>query len=942
MLGVACLLQGCGSGGDGVTVKCVKQGDTPFTFECRGEQGFCAFEWKKCLDSEDSDGDGIPDSVDSDDDNDGIPDSKDADDDGDGIPDVKEKKTEKKDLHVACVAFPKRDEAVAVGDCAAQGRFGSLLGRAELLIAADDRGPAPTITSVHDDARRFGNVHQESTLPQSQQHAADGVLPSWLKKCWKVALALATCLVYLSFAKLYHDYHKVEFNPHNNKVFRMPKGTDFHHRLLDFAFTEVWPYWLIVCCCPMVRWSQTVSSGGRKSVLGRSKMYYPMILLSLMVYMLSYQTYGLSLLIIWGMLVYGRFKIRQRIGSNPGAAVITTDCCCVYNPLVHIFFPCLSCLALTQEARMTDRSYHKPTEAPPEPEGGEVKAETAPLTFSEFCCGREKGIDDWSTLDAKYAARFGGRKRPDIRHIVVLMLENRTFDNCQGQYMNERYRNGEVTRSKWDTDGKDLYEYSNKVQGPGGEVDFPVWSLSGDDPELMHPSNLSIPSGPAGPVEKFHFLNNCVYQVLRPTKDDIDRGPTMGGFAQEYYTKEKANMPEDGSTLEPGVAATDFENQKSPVMYVYAKEQMCVFTSLMEAFGCSDTHFSSAPCQTWPNRLFASNATCFGYYNNIPYVNPKGQDETCYFQSEVVDKAGALKKMASSYDTDTVFHRLETGKVSWGIYHGQVSLAVLTTSLKWHFSFHDRVKTLEDFENDVEAGTLPNYVWLEPNYQPDGDPPPNDMHPPASVLHGQKLIRDVYQKLRKNEDIWKHTLFIVTCDEGVGSFDHVRPPKAVDPEVGHDHEYVCQDDGSPYDMTTNPFERFGTRVPNLLISPWIQPRTVVRPEGHDIPGKDIYPFDHTSIIRTAFDLFLADPDEHLTQRDLHAPSFAPALEKTSEGSLNMGPKKIPMPEFDESPLKNPHRHACHNVPFLSALGTGDGHSQLHASLTNRLAELIGL
>merc|ERR1719221_2003167 len=154
---------------------------------------------------------------------------------------------------------------------------------------------------------------------------------------------------------------------------------------------------------------------------------------------------------------------------------------------------------------------------------------------------------------------------------------------------------------------------------------------------------------------------------MRPTSDQIARGPTMGGFAQEYYNKEKANMPKDGTTLEPGVAATDFENRKSPVMYVYAKEQMCAFTNLMEAFGCSDTHFSSAPCQTWPNRLFASNATCFGYYNNIPYVNPKGQDETEYFQSEEVDKVGALRKMASSYDTDTVFHRLEKNKVSWGI-----------------------------------------------------------------------------------------------------------------------------------------------------------------------------------------------------------------------------------------------------------------------------------
>ena len=44
-------------------------------------------------------------------------------------------------------------------------------------------------------------------------------------------------------------------------------------------------------------------------------------------------------------------------------------------------------------------------------------------------------------------------------------------------------------------------------------------------------------------------------------------------------------------------------------MHVYRKEQMSVLTDLMDNFGCSDCHFSSAPCQTWPNRLFAACAT---------------------------------------------------------------------------------------------------------------------------------------------------------------------------------------------------------------------------------------------------------------------------------------------------------------------------------------------
>lgn len=385
-------------------------------------------------------------------------------------------------------------------------------------------------------------------------------------------------------------------------------------------------------------------------------------------------------------------------------------------------------------------------------------------------------------------------------------------------------------------------------------------------------------------------------------------------------------------------------------MFVYRQEQMPVITELMENFGCSDTHFSSAPCQTWPNRFFATNGTCYGYYNNLPYVNPDGnEDDTCYFQSEVVDKVNAALKVASSYETDTIFHRLQARGASWGIYHGQASLAVITTKLKYEIfsiicdtelgGISDNVGTLEEFAEDCAAGDLPDFVWLEPNYDP-ADPTSNDMHPPANVLHGQKLIADVYNHLRTNKEIWEHTLFIVTCDEGVGSFDHVRPPAAVDPEVGHDHEYVCQADGSPYNMSSNPFTRFGTRVPNLLISPFIEAKSVVRPKGHD-EGEAPYPFDHTSIIRTAFDLLLADPDEHLTKRDQIAPSFVYALDPKGK-MVNKGPKAIPPPEFDEAP-KHRRKHTCHSAGAVKEFMKGGGiGGTMQSTFTVQLAAMFGV
>jgi len=271
--------------------------------------------------------------------------------------------------------------------------------------------------------------------------------------------------------------------------------------------------------------------------------------------------------------------------------------------------------------------------------------------------------------------------------------------------------------------------------------------------------------------------------------------------------------------------------------------------------------------------------------------------------------------MASSYDTDTVFDRLEENEVSWGIYHGQISLAVGITKLKYELEgIVDKVHTLEDFADDCLNGDLPQFSWIEPVYDP-SNPEANDMHPPSNVLWGQKLIADIYNQLRSNDDIWQHTLFIVTCDEGVGSFDHVKPPAAVDPVVGQDHKYVCQLDGSPYEMSTNPYTRYGTRVPNLLISPFIMPKSVVRPIGDD---QAAYPFDHTSIIKTVFDLFLANPEIYLTERDKAAPSFVHALESRP---VNLGPQTIECPNFDDAPIERP-QHTCHSSSVLDDLMSG--------------------
>ena len=77
------------------------------------------------------------------------------------------------------------------------------------------------------------------------------------------------------------------------------------------------------------------------------------------------------------------------------------------------------------------------------------------------------------------------------------------------------------------------------------------------------------------------------------------------------------------------------------------------------------------------------------------------------------------------------------------------------------------------------------------------------------------------------------------------------------------------------------FNRYGVRVPAVIVSPYIKPGTVLRPTGAT-------PFDHTSVIATLRKRFgLGAP---LTDRDASAPTLEGAL--TLDTPDNMGPDRL--------------------------------------------------
>ncbi|MEU7279384.1 phosphocholine-specific phospholipase C [Streptomyces sp. NPDC045431] len=127
--------------------------------------------------------------------------------------------------------------------------------------------------------------------------------------------------------------------------------------------------------------------------------------------------------------------------------------------------------------------------------------------------------------------------------------------------------------------------------------------------------------------------------------------------------------------------------------------------------------------------------------------------------------------------------------------------------------------TLADaFRADVAAGALPEVSYLVPSAI-------DSEHPgSSSPIASATLVYKVLDALASHPEVWRHTVLLINYDENDGFFDHVPPP--VPPADDTDERWK----GLPTGL--------GIRVPLLVVSPW----TVGGYVCSEV-------FDHTSVIR---------------------------------------------------------------------------------------------
>jgi phospholipase C len=447
--------------------------------------------------------------------------------------------------------------------------------------------------------------------------------------------------------------------------------------------------------------------------------------------------------------------------------------------------------------------------------------------------------------------------RPDrstaLDHIVVVMFENRSFDNLLGRL----YEPGEVASFEG-VAGKDL---SNPV---------PPWAPEAARGPVPYGIAATMNTPNPDPGEEYQHVNTQLFGRIDPPSNrgvladkmtapwnapaSSRQPPSLDGFVADYISSFTAEMGRA-----PGY------DEYAQIMTGYTPAQIPVTSALARGFACFDHWYCEVPTQTFANRSFMHAASSSGYVDNLSPAD----------------------SFPLHNDAETIFERLHRYGQDWMVYcdpPSHMSLTGIIHARRLAPHFGTRFATTDQFLQDCADGTLPAYSFIEPNLLYGH----NDMHPafdalfpdtpidpPSSLLGGEALLAKIYDAIRSSSsangsNAW-NTLLIVTFDEHGGTYDHVPPPLVPPPTAGAM--------AGQYGFA---FDRSGLRVPAIAVSPWIAPRTVVNAE-----------FRNTSVIATLRERWQLGAS--LTDRDAAAASLASVLTLETPRDPASWPQVIPQP-----------------------------------------------
>jgi phospholipase C len=384
----------------------------------------------------------------------------------------------------------------------------------------------------------------------------------------------------------------------------------------------------------------------------------------------------------------------------------------------------------------------------------------------------------------------------DIKHVVILMQENRSFDHYFGTLSGVR----------------GFSDPNVPTQTVNGQT-YPVFDQFGYQPGTGVDAS--------GYMQPFHLLSD-------PPLED---GQTTNDITHSWGAQHQSwNNGQMDQFMAAHLAADGTENGPVTMGY-FTRSDLAFYYALADAFTICDNYHCSVLGPTDPNRLMGMSGT----------IDPDGAHGGPVVQtfSNRLSEYGKLS-------WETMPERLLAAGVSWKVYNDPTGLIGLSPLP--YFKAYNNPFSVTGFElvskgltpvypssfaSDVKSGRLPSVSWII-------SPLAECEHPAAPPEYGEYLVQQVLNTLVSNPEVWAQTVFLVIYDENGGFFDHVAPPTA---PAGTAGEYLTGTLPSAASGIAGPIG-LGFRTPALVISPFSR--------GGYVASQT---FDHTSTLRLIETLF---------------------------------------------------------------------------------------
>ena len=376
----------------------------------------------------------------------------------------------------------------------------------------------------------------------------------------------------------------------------------------------------------------------------------------------------------------------------------------------------------------------------------------------------------------------------DVKHVVVHMQENRSFDHYFGTLAGVRGFGDPtvlVQSGPPPVAGKSIF-YQQDQFNPDGYL-LP-WHL-----DTRHTSSQAIPSTSHAWTAQHESLNITV-----PSTPGQPTTALNNNWIPSHYSAD-------------GAAKYWY------VMGYYERRDIPFHFALAETFTLCDHYHCSLLGPTWPNRIYLMTGT----------IDPEGTGG-----GPVISNVVPSPNTGTPYTWTTYPERLTRAGISWRIYQEEDDYG--TNVLEFFEAYqaarpgsplYENGLTIhppDRFEWDARHGKLPTVSWIVPTSG-------QSEHPAYLPAAGANYLASKLNAVAENRDLWNKTVFFIPYDENDGLFDHVVPPL---PPAGTPGEFV--------QAAPNPNWPIGggVRVPCLVVSPW----TV----GGYVASEQ---FDHTSMLQ---------------------------------------------------------------------------------------------